>query len=123
MKKSHICLAASGTVTLATALFSLPTIVGYAGGLLNTFIYENFISYRGFISLANIVHEREVFKELIAERFSSFNVEKELDKLLSEPSYYQDKVKTLNHTLKLISGDDIDVPATLLNKVEEAYES
>ncbi len=122
IKNADVCLAASGTVTLATALFSLPTVVGYAGGLLNTFIYENFISYKGYISLANIVHEKEIFPELIAERFSSFNVRKTLEDLLNDKEKYKINVTQLNRTLGLISGENIDIPEYISKKLEEAYE-
>ena len=122
IKNADICLAASGTVTLATALFSLPTIVGYAGGLLNTFIYENFISYRGYISLANIVHEKEIFPELVAERFSSFNVKSALEDLLNNKERYKERVTQLKETLPLISGENIDIPEYLSKKLEDAYE-
>ena len=33
LKMSHFAFAASGTVTLSTGLFQLPTVVAYAGSL------------------------------------------------------------------------------------------
>ena len=64
MELCNLSLAASGTVTLSTALLEIPTIVCYQGSLLNEFIYQTFIDYSGPISLANIVHQDQVFPEL-----------------------------------------------------------
>ena len=121
LKDNHLSLAASGTVTLTCAIFSLPTIVAYTSGLLNTFIYENFVSYRGFISLANIIHQKEVFPEIIAESFSSYNVEKELRKLLKN-NKYKSRVEELDKTINYISGDDLDLVDFFSEKIGDSYE-
>ncbi|MDH5580282.1 MAG: lipid-A-disaccharide synthase, partial [Bdellovibrionales bacterium] len=74
MEYSNLALAASGTITLSTALMEIPTIVCYQGSLLNEFVYQTFIDYKGPISLANIVHQELVFPELLQERVNSFNL-------------------------------------------------
>ncbi len=122
LKDSDFCFAASGTVTLTCALYSLPTIVGYTSGLLNTFIYENFVKYRGYISLANIIHQSEVFPELIGESLSEFNVLKKAQEFLKDQSTYVKKIEKLNTTLDLIEGDDIDLVEYLAKKMVNSYE-
>jgi len=108
-------------VTLATALFNVPTVVTYKGSLLNEFIYYTFLSYEGFISLANIVHEKEVFSELTQERASEYNMTTELKKIISNESIYNDKLKTLAKTKDLISGGDFDAGEYMGKVIEEAY--
>ena len=91
LESSKICLAASGTATLSCALMRVPTIVGYKVSLLNELFYRVFVPYKGFISLANLIAEEEVFPELIQDRFSSYEIEKKLSEWLSN-SYKLDEV-------------------------------
>ncbi|EQC47266.1 lipid-A-disaccharide synthase [Bacteriovorax sp. Seq25_V] len=121
IKSSQVALASSGTVNLTCALYSLPTVVGYTGSLLNQFIYHTFVSYDGFISIANIVHEREVFPEFIAENLSEYNMMEALKKILSSNKDYQERVSVLDETKKLVSGDDIDISSYLSEKLNESY--
>jgi lipid-A-disaccharide synthase len=121
LKWADCSIAASGTVTLATALFNVPTVVAYKGSLLNEFIYYTFLSYEGFISLANIVHEKEVFSELTQDRASEYNMATELKKIISNENIYNDKIKTLLKTKDLISGGDFDAGEYMGKVIEEAY--
>ncbi len=114
-------LAASGTVTLATALFNVPTIVAYKGSLLNEFIFKTFLSYDGFISLANIVHEEEVFPELLQERVSPFNLVKELSNIIDNEEVYSNKISTLKKTTALISGGEFDAGLYMGKVIEDSY--
>lgn len=114
-------LAASGTVTLATALFNLPTIVAYKGSLLNEFIFKTFLSYDGFISLANIVHEQEVFPELLQERVSPYNLVKELSHIIDNEKVYIEKVEKLQTTAKLISAGEFDAGSYMGQVIKDSY--
>ena len=115
--------AASGTVTLATALFNVPTVVCYKSSLLNEYIFYTFLSYDGFISLANIVHEQEVFSELLQERATSFNMADELRAIISNKEVYNSKLTQLSKTQSLISGGDFDAGEYMGQVIEESYES
>ena len=44
LSEADLAVAASGTVTLAAALFSVPTVVCYKLSLLNDFIFNNFLN-------------------------------------------------------------------------------
>lgn len=121
VKEADIALAASGTVNLSCALYSLPTIVGYSGSLLNHYIFDTFVSYKGHISIANIVHEKIVFPEYIGEKCSDFNIAKSLRPLIENNKYYEDVVEQLSNTKKLLKGDIPDVGEYLSEKISEAY--
>ncbi|PIK14929.1 lipid-A-disaccharide synthase [Halobacteriovorax sp. JY17] len=121
LKWADFSLAASGTVTLATALFNIPTIVAYKGSLLNEFIFKTFLSYDGFISLANIVHEEEVFPELLQERVSPFNLVKELINIIDNEEIYSKKISTLEMTAPLISGGEFDAGKYMGQVIEDSY--
>ena len=102
-------IAASGTVTLTCALFSLPTVVCYKTSFLNEYIFNTFLNYKWFISLANIVHQREVFPELLQNDVSPYNIAKRIDMWVKNPLKYSKLRKELSATLDFIAGDKEDV--------------
>lgn len=110
LREAHVCLAASGTVTLATALFEIPTVVAYKGSLLTQYIYNNFISYDGPISLANIVHEERLFPELIQDEVQPLILMRRLMTWLTSESEYEKIKSKLRTTKDKISGDSFNLP-------------
>ena len=100
-----VAMAASGTVTLSCALFGVPTVVAYKSSLLNEFIFFNIINYNGPITLANIVHEYELFPELVQNRATVFNCYKELCRLFENEGHYETMRSELLKTGGLIRGD------------------
>lgn len=121
IKDADVALAASGTVNLMCALFSLPTVVGYIGSLLNHYIFDTFVNYKGHISIANIVHEKVIFPELIGEFCTEYNMSIELQKLLGNKEYYLNVVNELSKTKNLLKGDIPIVGEFLSEKISEAY--
>ena len=80
---SHAALVTSGTATLETALFKVPEVVCYKGSYLSYHIAKRIISL-DYISLVNLIMNREVVKELIQNDFNTKNLKKELQKILDE---------------------------------------
>ncbi|PIP90061.1 MAG: lipid-A-disaccharide synthase [Bdellovibrionales bacterium CG12_big_fil_rev_8_21_14_0_65_38_15] len=105
MKWADIALATSGTVTLATGLFQLPTVVAYKGSLLNQYIFETFVKYDKPISLTNLILDQIVFPEFIQERATSFNMTKALLKLIQDPNEFNRVKMSLTKLPNLLSGD------------------
>ncbi|MFA5582828.1 MAG: lipid-A-disaccharide synthase [Bacteriovoracaceae bacterium] len=119
LKTAHFTLAASGTVTLSCGLFEMPTIVSYKGSLLNEFIFRNFIKYSGHISLTNIVHEQEIFPELIQEQVDPAKMYGILKSWIENKDVYQQKKNLLKMTKNLLSGDDFSVPEYMSQVINE----
>lgn len=71
----------SGTATLETALFSVPEVVCYKANLFSYLIARWLIKVK-YISLVNLVMEKEVVKELIQSDLTSDNIAAELEQLL-----------------------------------------
>ena len=109
-QNTDLCLAASGTVTLATALFEIPTVICYRSSLLNVYIFDTFISYKGPIGLCNIVHQEYVRPELVQDGVSSFNIRDNLEKWLSDKDNFIKTKDKLKKTKLLILGEGLDVP-------------
>lgn len=122
LKIADFAIAASGTVTLACALFEVPTIVCYRVSFINYFIYETFVNYAGPASLANIVHNRSVFPEFIQEQSTSFNIVSQIKKWYHSEEEYL-KVKAILKTTKdVVRGDEINVSHYMAHVVKQTYE-
>lgn len=78
---SYAALVTSGTATLETALFKVPQVVCYKGSWLSYQIAKRIITL-DYISLVNLIMDREVVKELIQNDFNEKNLEHELQLLL-----------------------------------------
>jgi lipid-A-disaccharide synthase len=74
-------LVTSGTATLETALFNVPQVVCYKGNYLSYIIAKNLVDIK-YISLVNLILDKELVKELIQHDMNVKSVTKELEKLL-----------------------------------------
>lgn len=81
-------LVTSGTATLETALLNVPQVVCYETPLPNLirFAFKHIIKVR-FISLVNLIADREVVQELFADRFKIRNIANELYRILPGQPY------------------------------------
>ena len=80
---STAALVTSGTATLETALFGVPQVVCYETPIpkVIAFLRKHLIKVR-YISLVNLIADREVVTELVADTFTVDNIANELGKLL-----------------------------------------
>ena len=81
LQNASAALVTSGTATLETALFGVPQIVCYKGNPIAYFFAMKLIKVP-FISLVNLILEKEVVKELIQNDFNTQNLISELNKIL-----------------------------------------
>jgi lipid-A-disaccharide synthase len=84
---AHAALVTSGTATLETALFKVPEVVCYKGNWISYQIAKRVITLK-YISLVNLIMDKEVVKELIQDDLNKKNINNELQKLLT-PEYRQ----------------------------------
>lgn len=87
---AHSCaaLVTSGTATLETALFGVPQVVCYETPIpkVIAFLRKHLIKVR-YISLVNLIANKNVVTELVADTFSVENIAGELGRLLpGEPT-------------------------------------
>lgn len=80
---STAALVTSGTATLETALLNVPQVVCYETPVpkLIRFAFKHIIKVR-FISLVNLIADKEIVQELLADRFSIYNIANELYRIL-----------------------------------------
>ncbi len=83
LSHSSAALVTSGTATLETALFDVPQVVCYETPIpkLIRFAFNHIIKVK-FISLVNLIADREVVPELLADRFTTDNILSALRRIL-----------------------------------------
>jgi len=99
---ANAALVTSGTATLETALFKVPEVVCYKGGWISYQIAKRIITLK-FISLVNLIMDKEVVKELIQGDFNTPNINKELKKIL-DPAHRANLLKQYDELEKRLGG-------------------
>lgn len=88
---AHAALVTSGTATLETALFKVPEVVCYKGNWISYQIAKRIITLK-YISLVNLILDKEIVKELIQDEFNTKKIRAELLKILT-PEYRANLLK------------------------------
>lgn len=85
---ARAALVTSGTATLETALFRVPQVVCYHTpvGKFISFLRRHLLKVK-YISLVNLIADREVVKELVADTMTVEQVHAELQRILLDASY------------------------------------
>lgn len=85
LSHAHTALVTSGTATLETALFRVPQVVCYNTALpkLVGFLRRLVLKVK-YVSLVNLIADREVVPELVANTFSEANIVRHLTRLLPD---------------------------------------
>jgi len=99
LMRSTAALVTSGTATLETALFGVPEVVCYKGSPISYLIAKQVISIK-YISLVNLIMDREVVKELIQGEMSVGNLVRELRYLL----YDENRKENLSNDYKQLKN-------------------
>jgi lipid-A-disaccharide synthase len=86
LRTAQAALVTSGTATLETALLGVPEVVCYKGNSLSYQIARRVVDVK-YISLVNLILDREVVKELIQNELNTQNLRKQLDLLLFDHAY------------------------------------
>ncbi|WP_345991767.1 lipid-A-disaccharide synthase [Chryseobacterium sp. Chry.R1] len=82
LRCSKAALVTSGTATLETALLNVPEVVCYRGSKISYAIAKRLVKNIKYISLVNLIMDREVVKELIQNDLNTGNLIEELKKIL-----------------------------------------
>jgi lipid-A-disaccharide synthase len=86
LQNAHAALVTSGTATLETALFGVPEVVCYKGSFISYQIARRVVdrSIIKFISLVNLILDREAVKELIQEDLNTKNLRTNLERIVQD---------------------------------------
>ncbi len=98
LSQSKAAIVASGTATLETALLKVPQLVVYRmkGSKLLTRLFRYFFLKVQYVSLPNLILNREAVKEFIMHEMTAGNMRPELEKLLHDNSHRESLLRAYN---------------------------
>lgn len=96
----HAALVKSGTSTLEAALFKVPQVVCYKAAEISYQIAKSIVTIK-YVSLANLIQDRLVVKELLQHDFTVEKISGELAKLLYDDQYR----KTMMNDFELLAAE------------------
>ncbi|WP_254411517.1 lipid-A-disaccharide synthase [Dyadobacter diqingensis] len=100
---SEAALVTSGTATLETALLNIPEVVCYKTSGFSYAVAKRLIRVP-FISLVNLIMEKEVVRELIQDELNETELVKELGSILKTGSKREAQLKNYAVLHKLVGG-------------------
>lgn len=122
LQQSAAALVTSGTATLETALFRVPQVVCYYTpvGKFIAFLRRHILKVK-FISLVNLVANKEVVRELVADTMTVQNVRSELDAILYNKVYRNRMLQEYDRIIQILgpagaSGEAARQMVALLRK-------
>ena len=83
LANSYAAIVTSGTATLETALFKVPQVVCYKANSISYMIAKRLVNLK-YISLVNLIMDKEVVTELLQDDFTPKRLKAELHKILNE---------------------------------------
>ena len=86
LQESELAIVTSGTATLETALFRVPQVVCYKSSFVSYAIARFLVNIK-FISLVNLIMDREIVKELIQNNCTVDEIKIEIDLILNDKNY------------------------------------
>ena len=114
LRVAEAAMVTSGTATLETALFRVPEVVCYKGGWLSYAIARRLVKDIKYISLVNLIMDREVVKELIQGDFNEKKLHKELSRLVTDGSYRSQMLADLDILHEKLGGPGASASAAEL---------
>lgn len=100
LASSKAAVVTSGTASLETALLEVPQVVCYKGSWLSYYIALNLVKGINYISLANLILDKQIFTELIQGEMNKNRIGEELEKLLHDEKV----IKQMKQDYKMLRG-------------------
>ena len=103
LRQAEAALVTSGTATLETALFRVPQAVCYHTpiGKVIAFLKRHILKVK-YISLVNLIANREVVKELVADTMTVEQVRSELNRILYDKEYRRQMLEIILNDLEFL---------------------
>ena len=101
LSESDYAIVTSGTATLETALFKVPQVVCYKSSHISFAIAKRIVDIK-YISLVNLIMNREVVKELIQKDATAIKIQNELDQLIGDSDYREKMLSAYNELIEIL---------------------
>tara|TARA_B100000530_G_scaffold275097_1_gene187988 strand:+ start:1241 stop:2416 length:1176 start_codon:yes stop_codon:yes gene_type:complete len=112
---SDIAIASSGTVTLELACALVPSVVVYKVSPL-TALLARFLVKVKYVSIVNILVEREIFPEFLQSDCKASKIVVSLNKMI-EDNVYRDKIIDAEKSLVKLIKIDNELPSDMASKI------
>jgi lipid-A-disaccharide synthase len=103
LRSAKAALITSGTATLEAALLNVPLAVCYRGSAINVWLARRLVKVK-YISLVNLIMDRDVVKELIQDELNENGLKNELDRLLNDVPYRAGMLADLQQLREKLGG-------------------
>jgi len=103
LKQSEAAVVTSGTATLETAILNIPELVCYKGEHLSYQIAKRLVKV-DYISLVNLVMQKEVIKEFIQYDMTIENISRELKLILKDTVYRNTMLSEFENLRSILGG-------------------
>lgn len=109
LRIARAAIVNSGTATLETALFRVPQVVVYKvfGGRL-TMLLKPLLIKTSWVSLVNIIAQREVVTELLAHNYTLERTKAELDKIMAEGEVREGMLRAYDEIIDVLGDAGAD---------------
>lgn len=103
VRYAEAALVTSGTATLETALIGTPEVVCYKGSRISFEIAKRIVDVK-YISLVNLIMDKEVVKELIQTDFNATNLKYWLNSILFDDNYRNQMLNDFDELRKVLGN-------------------
>jgi len=103
LKHSEAAIVTSGTATLETAILNIPELVCYKGDKLSYHIAKRLVKV-DYISLVNLVMQKEIIKEFIQYDMTAENITNELKLILNNDVYRNTMLSEFENLRNILGG-------------------
>lgn len=123
LKQSDAAIISSGTASLEAALLRTPQVVCYGGNEISYQIARRLVKLK-YISLANLIMDEGLFKELIQHDCTPDAISAELQQLINNTEYRQKMIADFNRVREVLGGKGASdkVAAAMLEELAKMNE-
>ncbi len=121
---AKMALVTSGTATLETSLFRVPQIVCYYTplGKFVSFLRRHILKVK-YISLVNLIANKEVVKELVADSMTIENIKKEAKAIIYNNEYKNNMLNEYDRIIEILGTESASSKAAsaIIKKLSEQH--
>ncbi len=123
MQKAAVGIAASGTVTVQSAIMGLPLIVIYRVNPITYWLGKKLINV-DYITMVNIIAKAEVFQEYVQDDADSENITTAIKKILpggERRDYVIEEMQRVVNKLKGLTDASKNAAIAIINELNDGY--
>lgn len=103
LQQSVAAIISSGTASLEAALLKTPQVVCYGGNPISFYIAKAVVKLQ-YISLANLILDKLIFKEILQNDCTPANISAELEALINQKTYRDAMLADYDKVHQLLGG-------------------